>query len=102
MGGPGGYQLVGRPVPVWRHVRGSAERPWLLRQFDRLRFVPVTAEELADRRAAIRAGTADLDTRPATFSLAEVQALEERHAAEIAVLRSRRRAAFDAERARWG
>jgi urea carboxylase len=101
MEGPGGYQLVGRTVPVWRHVPGSAEKPWLLRQFDRLRFTPVTAEELAERRAAITAGTADLDVRPATFSLAEVRALEEAHAAEITDVRARRRAAFDAERARW-
>jgi urea carboxylase len=102
MEGPGGYQLVGRTVPVWRHVPGSAEKPWLLRQFDRLRFVPVTAEELAVQRAAIKAGDADLDVRPATFSLAEVRALEATHAEEISTVRSRRRAAFDAERARWG
>ncbi|MGY1605503.1 5-oxoprolinase/urea amidolyase family protein [Geodermatophilus sp. SYSU D00815] len=101
MEGPGGYQLVGRTVPVWRHVPGSAEPPWLLRQFDRLRFRPVTADELAAQRAAIRAGTAGLELRPATFSLAEVRALEAAHAGEIAAVRSRRRAAFDAERARW-
>ena len=101
MEGPGGYQLVGRTVPVWRHVPGSTARPWLLRQFDRLRFVPVTADELAERRAAIKAGAADLDVRPATFSLAEVRGLEAAHAEEITTVRSRRRAAFDAERARW-
>ncbi|GII22762.1 5-oxoprolinase/urea amidolyase family protein [Planosporangium mesophilum] len=101
MEGPGGYQLVGRTVPVWRHVVGSDERPWLLRQFDRLRFVPVSADELAERRAAIKAGAADLDARPATFSLADVRALEAAHGTEIAAVRSRRRAAFDAERARW-
>jgi len=101
MEGPGGYQLVGRTVPVWRHVPGSGARPWLLRQFDRLRFQPVTAEELADRRADIKAGRADLVTRPATFSLAEVAAIETEHADEIATLRARRQAAFADERARW-
>jgi urea carboxylase len=102
MEGPGGYQLVGRTVPVWRHVPGSAEKPWLLRQFDRLRFVPVTAAELAERRSRIKAGVEGLEVRPATFSLAEVRALEAGHAAEIATVRTRRRTAFDAERARWG
>jgi urea carboxylase len=102
MEGPGGYQLVGRTVPVWRHVAGASEPPWLLRQFDRLRFQPVTAGELDERRAAIAAGTASLDTRAATFSLAEVRALETEHAAEITAVRARRRAGFDAERARWG
>jgi urea carboxylase len=101
MEGPGGYQLVGRTVPVWRHVPGSGATPWLLRPFDRLRFRAVPADELAEQRAAIRAGTADLQTTPATFCLAEVDALEAAHAAEIAALRTRRRAAFHAERERW-
>jgi urea carboxylase len=101
MEGPGGYQLVGRTVPVWRHVPGAGERPWLLRPFDRLRFRPVPAEDLAELRAAISSGGADLDVRPATFSLTVVTALEAEHATEIADLRGRRRAAFDAERDRW-
>jgi urea carboxylase len=103
MEGPGGYQLVGRTVPVWRRP-GTCDRdpvPWLLRPFDRLRFEAVSPEELLERRAAIKAGTEDLVVRPATFSLHEVAALEEQHAAQIAGLRSRRRAAFDAERGRW-
>jgi urea carboxylase len=101
MEGPGGYQLVGRTVPVWRHLPGSTEPPWLLRQFDRIRFRPVDAAELLDLRAGIESGAVDLETRPATFALAEIDALEQQHACEIAALRSRRRAAFDAERERW-
>ncbi len=100
MEGPGGYQLVGRTVPVWRHLPGRDEKPWLLRPFDRLRFVPVTADELAALRAEVAGGT-DLVTRPATFSLAEVAALEAEHAAEIETFRTRRHAAFTAERERW-
>jgi urea carboxylase len=102
MEGPGGYQLVGRTVPVWRHLPGRADKPWLLRPFDRLRFAPVSVEELADLRADVHAGRADLVTRPATFALAEVSALEARHAEEIDAFRTRRQAAFTAERERWG
>ncbi|GAA1995427.1 5-oxoprolinase/urea amidolyase family protein [Nakamurella flavida] len=107
MEGPGGYQLVGRTVPVWRLAEetdtaaGTEARPWLLRPFDRLRFVPVTTDELEATRADILAGRADLRTRPATFSLAEVAALQDEHAAEITALRAHRRRAFDDERARW-
>ncbi|HEY3715358.1 MAG TPA: 5-oxoprolinase/urea amidolyase family protein [Jatrophihabitantaceae bacterium] len=106
MEGPGGYQLVGRTVPVWRYSANrdagdSDEKPWLLRPFDRLRFVPVSADELAERRAAIKAGHENLHTRPATFALAEVRALENTHAAEIEAFRMRRQAAFHAERERW-
>lgn len=101
MEGPGGYQLVGRTVPVWRHLPGSPERPWLLRQFDRLRFVPVTDDELAERRGAILAGTADLQTRPATFGLGELHALQAAHARQIEAFRKRREGAFAEERERW-
>jgi len=100
MEGPGGYQLVGRTVPIWR-LGADDERPWLLRQFDQLRFRPVSAEELADQRADIKAGRRSLETRETTFSMAQVRALEAEHAAEIAALRSKRRNAFDAERMRW-
>jgi urea carboxylase len=100
MEGPGGYQLVGRTVPVWRHL-GIDETPWLLRHFDRLRFRPVSAEELADLRADIVAGRANLDTRPSTFSLKEVAKIEAAHRIEIAEITQRRNTAFVAERARW-
>ena len=97
-----------RRLPVGRAHRpglasppGPSERPWLLRPFDRLRFVPVEAAELAEARAAIKAGGLDLDTSPATFALAECEALEAAHGPEIAATRARRRAAFDAERERW-
>jgi urea carboxylase len=101
MEGPGGYQLVGRTVPVWRHRPGSGEPPWLLRQFDLVRFRPVTPDALADLRSDIEAGRRDLEVASATFSLAEATVLEDRHADEIARLRRRRRRAFDAERERW-
>jgi urea carboxylase len=100
MEGPGGYQLVGRTVPVWR-LSGRDEQPWLLRQFDRLRFTPVSVEELAHQRAEIADGRADLLMRPSTFSVREVAALTEAHVDEIATVRAGRRAAFDAERMRW-
>ena len=48
MEGPGGYQFVGRTVPVWSRHRPfrqtTPERPWLLRFFDQIRFHPVAAD----------------------------------------------------------
>lgn len=101
MEGPGGYQLVGRTVPVWR-LSSADEQPWLLRQFDLIRFTPVTAEQLAHERAEIAAGRADLKTTPATFSISDVRRIEQEAPVDIATVRARRRAAFEAERARWG
>ncbi len=101
MEGPGGYQLVGRTVPVWR-LSPADEQPWLLRQFDLIRFTPVSAEQLAHERAEIAAGRADLRVAPATFSIADVRRIEQEAPVDIATVRAKRRAAFDAERARWG
>ena len=53
MEGPGGYQFVGRTVPVWSTLPDApaptAAEPWLLRCFDRIRWYPV------ERRRAARA-----------------------------------------------
>ena len=56
MEGPGGYQFVGRTVPVWNRFRSTKDftEPWLLRFFDQLRFFEVErrrAARLAARRA---------------------------------------------------
>jgi urea carboxylase len=100
MEGPGGYQLVGRTVPVWR-LSGEDESPWLLRLFDRLRFTPVGAEELMAWREDIAAGRRGLDATPTTFSLAEATAIADQHEAEIGEFLARRDASFGAERTRW-
>lgn len=102
MEGPGGYQLVGRTVPIWRLNEDSEDPPWLLRPFDRIRFVPVTSDELAGLRKEITSGARDLLTRPATFSLQEVRQLETAYSSEIAEFTARRSAGFVAERERWG
>jgi urea carboxylase len=99
MEGPGGYQLVGRTVPVWRDPASTppGETPWLLRQFDLLRFQPVSPAELLERRADIAAGRAALHTTPTTLRLADLTA----DAPDTTGFTDRRRAAFAAERDRW-
>jgi urea carboxylase len=99
MEGPGGYQLVGRTVPIWRYDEHSDEPPWLLRLFDRLRFVPVSPEELREWRADIAAGRRKLDIRPATLTFADVQHTVD--TVEARAFLAQRAHAFDAERARW-
>jgi urea carboxylase len=99
MEGPGGYQLVGRTVPVWRYDEAGDGPPWLLRLFDRLRFVPVSPAELLEWRADIKAGRRTLDTRPTTLTYADVKRAAD--TPEATVFLAQRTAAFDAERARW-
>jgi urea carboxylase len=107
MEGPGGYQFVGRTVPVW-HLPPAGEGrapsdgvPWLLRPFDQLRFHPVGAAELLDLRAASKAGELELRVEPTTFALADHLAFLDGEAGSIAAFRAEQRAAFAAERDRW-
>jgi urea carboxylase len=97
MEGPGGYQLFGRTVPVWRL---RADPPWLLRPFDLLRFQPVTAEELLVLRADIAAGRRELATRPTTLRLADLLPAPASSGA-AAEFTARRQEAFALERERW-
>jgi urea carboxylase len=105
MEGPGGYQLVGRTVPVWNTHRTTPEfppgTPWLLRFFDRIRFFPVTSRELEGWRAGVRDGTRRLDIAPGEFSLASHEAFLAGIRPEATAFRERQQAAFRAERERW-
>ena len=105
MEGPGGYQFVGRTVPVWYLEVPTPgvepDVPWLLRPFDQIRFHPVDAHELVDLRARAKAGELDLRIDPTEFSLADHLAFLDAEAESIAAFRAQQRGAFDAERARW-
>ena len=82
-GGPGGYQFVGRTVPIWDrwgrrqdHRRAPAggtvsDAPWLLRFFDQIRWYEVGADELLDLRDDVESGRFAFDIEPTTFSVAD-------------------------------
>jgi urea carboxylase/allophanate hydrolase len=60
---PGGYQLVGRTVPIWDEYRegklhgmSDSKAPWLFSLLDQITFYPVTE---ADLNAAEEKGTAN-------------------------------------------
>ncbi|MFZ2526350.1 MAG: urea carboxylase [Rhodococcus sp. (in: high G+C Gram-positive bacteria)] len=105
MESPGGYQLVGRTVPIWSGYRQSAPFengiPWLLRFFDRIVWEPVTPAQLLEYRAASRAGRFDADIEDGTFALADHLRFLEDNAGSIAEFDARQAAAFARERQAW-
>ena len=103
MEGPGGYQFVGRTVQVWNRDRRGPHfsEPWLLRNFDQIRFYPVAADELLELRAAQAAGALPIRCEPAAFSLVDYRSFLADHNDAIAAFDATRGAAFDAERAAW-
>ncbi|CAN3375771.1 hypothetical protein DIURU_003799 [Diutina rugosa] len=69
MESPGGYQLVGRTVPIWDKLQLSAHStdPWLLRPFDIVEFYPVTEAEVDAFTAEMNAGKFTVDITNTVF-----------------------------------
>jgi urea carboxylase len=105
MEGPGGYQLFGRTCQMWNNYRvtGAFEegKPWLLRFFDRIKFYPVSGEELLAFRDAFLQGKRKIEISPGRFRLKDYLRFLDENAASIASFKTRQQTAFDAERARW-
>ncbi len=103
MEGPGGYQFVGRTVPIWNRYRQTADftKPWLLRFFDQIKYFPVSPAELLQYREDLIYGRVKLNIEETTFSLAEYQQFLTINAADIANFKHTQQAAFQAERTAW-
>lgn len=63
MESPGGYQLVGRTIPIWDKLSlgehstlKNNEQPWLLSPFDQVEFYPVSEEEIDKFSEEMNAG----------------------------------------------
>jgi urea carboxylase len=73
---PGGYELLGRTVPVWdaEQKNPAFENPWLFRLFDKVQLVPVTDSELEEIRRKIEEGAYKYNITPnETFSYKEYE-----------------------------
>ncbi|MBZ6384596.1 urea carboxylase [Pantoea piersonii] len=105
MDSPGGYQLVGRTLPIWnkflKNDQFLADEPWLLRFFDQVRFYPVSEEELTQLRDDFREGRAAIRIEETIFDFAAHQQFLTEHADSIAAFRQRQAAAFEQEVTLW-
>jgi len=105
MEGPGGYQLFGRTIQVcnaWRQTDAFRDgKPWLLRFFDRVRFFPVSHEELVEWRRDFPLGRRAIRIEEGMFRLSDYRAFLADNASSIEAFQARRQAAFAAERAEW-
>jgi len=105
MDSPGGYQLIGRTLPIWNKFLKNSDfengEPWLLKFFDRVRYYEVTEDELTAQREAFREGKLNLRIEESFFSLAEHEKFLEENAASIAEFKSKQQLAFTKEVALW-
>ncbi|MFP1683790.1 urea carboxylase [Alloalcanivorax sp. C16-1] len=105
MDSPGGYQLVGRTLPIWnKHLKNrqfKTGEPWLLRFFDQVRYYPVSEEELAGMRDAFREGRLEVEITEEKFSLADHHRFLNEIEPEMVAFRENQQAAYQQEVARW-
>ncbi|KAI9187782.1 hypothetical protein H9P43_002173 [Blastocladiella emersonii ATCC 22665] len=110
---PGGYQLVGRTLPVWDDVQAARpvgdREPWMLRFFDQVKYYRVAPDEIERLRAGFRHARANgrdvadlVKIEETEFHLGEYLGWLDAHRDEIEAAEAKRNAAFDRELARWG
>jgi urea carboxylase len=101
MDSPGGYQLMGRTLPIWnkfgRNAQFSPGEPWLLRFFDQISFYPVNEEELAVERESFREGRSSIQISEEIFDWVAYRAFLEENSKKIDEFRVRQEAAFRTE-----
>ncbi|MBI0535811.1 urea carboxylase [Roseomonas sp. KE2513] len=105
MDSPGGYQLVGRTLPIWskflRNPVFAPGEPWLLKFFDQVRYYEVSEAELDRLRDDFREGRATIRIEEEVFDLGAHEAFLVEQAESIAAFKARQAVAFEREVARW-
>lgn len=105
MDSPGGYQLVGRTVPIWNKFLKNAVfhngEPWLLRFFDQVRFYPVSEAELNQLRDDFREGRMEVSVTDTEFDYAAYLEFLAANADSITDFQTQQKIAFESEVALW-
>lgn len=102
MDSPGGYQLVGRTLPIWNKFITNKQcfeegAPWLLRFFDQCRFYEVEAKELEVMREDFRYGRFKIRVEEEVFDFEEYNRFLKEHEEDINEFKAKQKKAFDEE-----
>jgi urea carboxylase len=98
MESPGGYQLVGRTLPIWNAFTRAGpfkpNKPWLLRNFDQIRFYQVSEDELETFRSDFKNGRLEIEITHEIFDMAEYNKLVASVADEVAEFKAKQQLAL--------
>lgn len=98
MDSPGGYQLIGRTLPIWNSFTRAGpfekNKPWLLRNFDQVRYYEVSEDELEQLRTDFKNGRLDLKIENDVLDMTKYNAMIEETKEEVAVMRATQAAAM--------
>jgi len=105
MDSPGGYQLVGRTLPIWNKYTENPYfekgKPWLLRYFDQIQYYQVSDDELTDLRDRFSKGVLDIEVSETTIKPKEVNTFLKSIDKEVKEFRKKQDRAFTKEREHW-
>ena len=99
MESPGGYQLVGRTLPIWNTWQTShafKDAPWLLRNFDKIQFQLVSEKELNKIRDKVLNNKYEFDVKADSFDIKEYNAFVEKVQAETTKFQKKQRESIEA------
>jgi len=103
MNSPGGYQLIGRTLPIWNMFTRAGPfepgKPWLLRNFDRIKYYEVSEEELTRLRKDFRNGRMPLRIEEGLFCMDEYNKLVTAVADEVTALKAKQKIAMQQQMA---
>ncbi|KAK9474873.1 uncharacterized protein V1510DRAFT_428218 [Dipodascopsis tothii] len=96
MDSPGGYQLVGRTIPIWDKLTlGQQENPWLLDIYDQVEYYPVTEAELDHFTAECKNGRFQIEIKDSVFDYGEYSAWLKENEASLAAFAAKQREGSD-------
>ncbi|MFC5049310.1 urea carboxylase [Rubritalea spongiae] len=103
MEGPGGYQFVGRTLPIWNRYHKTEQflQPWLLRFFDQIKWHPVSESELLEMREQFLTGQYKVKIEETTFKVSDYHDFLKTNEDDIQQFRSVQQEAFEQERLDW-
>lgn len=104
MDSPGGYQLIGRTLPIWNKFKKNQQfenQEWLLRCFDQIKYFPVTEQALQQWRRDFEHGQAQIEITETEFDYAAYLKLLDDEQESIASFQQQQKIAFDTELEHW-
>ena len=105
MDSPGGYQLIGRTLPIWnkfvKNNQFSINTPWLLKFFDQVRFYPVNEKEIEQLRNDFYNGNISICIEETNFDFGEYKQFLINNDKSIMNFRKSQYASFQKEINRW-
>jgi urea carboxylase len=105
MDSPGGYQLVGRTIPIWNKFTKNSDftkgEPWLFQFFDQIQFYQVNEKELLQNRQDFSKGSFHLNVKKEIFSLKEYLQFLKINEIKISEFKKKQQTAFHQEVLLW-